>query len=190
MDDYLSKPFTQEQLAALLERWLPKTGDATPTPAVLPSPVSPLSSIAVANGVVAGEGTAMSAEPIDAPVPHPTASSLDQRALAQIRALQRPGKPNVLNKVIGLYLESSAGLLQQIRDAVASADPQALRQAAHSLKSSSANLGAMEVAALCKELEQRGREQRLEDVVKLLQELEIHYIEARDALTAELESPG
>jgi HPt (histidine-containing phosphotransfer) domain-containing protein len=81
-------------------------------------------------------------------------------------------------------------LLQQVRDAIASADPEALRQAAHSLKSSSANLGATRLAAACKELEQRGRERRLEGVAELLPTLETHYVRARDALTAELASPG
>jgi len=40
----------------------------------------------------------------------------------------------------------------------------------------------------CRELEQSGRERRLEGVVELLRELEIHYDRARDALAAELES--
>lgn len=188
MDDYLSKPFEQEQLAAMLEHWLPKSGDAVPTSAASLSPVCPPSSTAAANGAASGAGAAIPAESTAAPSPDPTVSPLNERALAQIRALQRPGKPSVLNKVVGLYLESSVGLLQQVRDAVAGEDGEALRQAAHSLKSSSANLGATQVVALCKELEQRGREQRLEGVTELLQALEIHYVQARDALTAELKS--
>ena len=126
------------------------------------------------------------ATPLPAP-PAPAGSPLDQRALDQIRALRRPGAPDLLGKIIGLYLESSAGLLQQARDAVASADPEALRQAAHGLKSSSANLGATRVAALCRELEQRGRERRLEDAAELLRALETHYLRAREALTGQLE---
>ncbi len=77
-----------------------------------------------------------------------------------------------------------------MRDAVANVDPEALWQAAHNLKSSSATLGATELAALCKELEHRGRERRLEGVVELLQALETHYVRAREALMAELAVPG
>ena len=89
-------------------------------------------------------------------------------------------------KIIGLYLESSPGLLRQIRDAVAGEDGDALRQAAHSLKSSSANLGAKRLAAVCKELEQRGRERRLEGAAELLRELEAHHARARWALLEEM----
>ena len=181
MDDYLSKPFTQEQLAAMLEHWLLVTGEAAPMPA---TPALSSSSLPKSSAISAV--TATPAEPIS--VPDQTASPLDERALAQIRALQRSGKPGLLGKIIGLYLDGSPKLLQQARDAVAGADPEALRQAAHSLKSSSANLGATRVAALCRELEQSGRERRLEGVVELLRELEIHYDRARDALAAELES--
>ena len=179
MDDYLSKPFEQEQLAALLEHWLPATS------AVIQTPTAP-AAVALASG---GEAAAP-AEPSPAPAPEPTASPLDERALAQIRALQRPGAPDLLGKIIGLYLESSAGLLQQVRDAVAGENGEALRLAAHSLKSSSANLGATQLVAACKELEQRGRERRLEGTADLLQALETHYLRAREALNLMLPSAG
>ncbi|MDS4029984.1 MAG: response regulator [Candidatus Contendobacter sp.] len=165
MDDYLSKPLEQAQLVAALDRWLPATGEVAAAPAAAPS---------------------TAATPLATPSTAPPASPLDQRALNQIRAMQRPGSPDLLGKIIGLYLENSPGLLRQIRDAVASQDGDALRQAAHSLKSSSANLGATELAALCKALEQRGRDRRLEDAAELLRELETHYARAREALLGEM----
>ncbi|MFO1372775.1 MAG: Hpt domain-containing protein [Candidatus Competibacteraceae bacterium] len=113
---------------------------------------------------------------------------MDERALAQIRALQRPGQPSVLGKIIGLYLDSAPALLQRVREAVAAGNGEALRQAAHSFKSSSANLGAMALAALCKELEQCGRERRLEGTAALLAQLEIHHDRVREALAAELKN--
>ncbi|MFO1372325.1 MAG: Hpt domain-containing protein [Candidatus Competibacteraceae bacterium] len=53
---------------------------------------------------------------------------------------------SVLGKIIGLYLDSAPALLQRVREAVAAGNGEALRQAAHSFKSSSANLGAMALA--------------------------------------------
>lgn len=117
--------------------------------------------------------------------PDPTDSALDPRALAQIRALQRPGQPNILGKIIKLYFANSQTLLQQIREAVATGDNEMLHRAAHSLKSISAQVGATNVVARCRELEQRGQERRLEDTPALLQELDHHYARTREALTIE-----
>ncbi len=185
MDDYLSKPFGQEQLAAKLDRWLPRITDEKLISVPLPLPLSPPVSVALN---VAATAPAPAA-PAPAPAPTPAASPLDKRALDQIRALQRPGAPDLLSKIIGLYLNDSLKLLQQIRDGIADADPEMLRQAAHSLKSGSANLGAIELAAACKEMEQRGRGRQLEGTADLLRQLETHYDQAREAL-AKLVSPA
>jgi HPt (histidine-containing phosphotransfer) domain-containing protein len=93
----------------------------------------------------------------------------------------------VLGKIIGLYLDGAPALLQRLREAVAVGDGEALRQAAHSFKSSSANLGATALAAACKELEQRGRERCLEDVPTLLREVDRHSARVREALAVEME---
>ncbi len=156
MDDYLSKPFEQAQLRALLAQWLP------------PGRVEP----PVASGAAPPPGPAVAvADPLLEPGP-----------LAKIRALQRPGQPSLLGKIIGLYLASSPPLLQALREAVSQGDAVALTEAAHSLKSSSANLGATRLAALCKDLEQRGREQRLENSPDLLASVESQYAEVQQAL--------
>jgi len=68
---------------------------------------------------------------------------LDRHALGRIRALHRPGGPNLLAKVLGLYSSSSLALTDAIRTAAQSNDAESIRQAAHALKSSSANVGAM-----------------------------------------------
>jgi CheY-like chemotaxis protein/HPt (histidine-containing phosphotransfer) domain-containing protein len=160
MDDYLSKPFDRQQLIAVLRRWLPvnkKTATATCQPAtLLPSP--------------AAEGTG---------------SPLDSGLLNNIRALQRPGAPSLLGKIIGLYLDNSPALLQSSREAVAQGDAMALMEAAHSLKSSSANLGATQLATLCKELEQRGRDNDLQGAAELVDEIGKVYLSVCRALVME-----
>jgi CheY-like chemotaxis protein len=132
MDDYLTKPFTRAQLQAVLERWLPL--ESTVTRAALPR---------------AGE---------DAPA-RPTraaGSQLDLEALRRIRALQRPGTPDILNKVVTLFENAAPRQLKAMQEALAGADGEALKRAAHSLKSSSASLGAGACAQLCRELEALG----------------------------------
>ena len=76
--------------------------------------------------------------------------------------LKRPGHPDPLVKLLARYMEDSRKLVDQLRQAVESNDPATFNTIAHRLKSSSATLGAMTVAAHCKELEALGRSHRIE----------------------------
>jgi HPt (histidine-containing phosphotransfer) domain-containing protein len=57
-----------------------------------------------------------------------------------------------------------------------------LQRAAHSLKSSSANLGAQNLSELCKELENMGRLGKLEGSAHKLDVLEFEFEAVRNAL--------
>ncbi|MEW6544507.1 MAG: response regulator [Nitrospirota bacterium] len=155
MDDYLSKPFTLEQLQATIERWLPRL---------------PVEARAIPPAAVSS--------------PEPGGSAINRKAWDAIRALQREGRPNVLDSVMRLYLQDSRKLIEAIRRAVATADAPAIQQAAHSLKSSSANLGATAVAALCREMESLARAKELAQAMELLGRLETEYRLACEAFAA------
>ena len=143
MDDYLSKPFTLDQLRTILHRWLPATPSATepPTPASTQEASIP---------------------------PEPSENApVDPHAWDSITSLQRPGQPDLLAKVMGLYLKDSQEVVDKIVAAVQAGNSSALRDAAHSLKSRSATLGAWRVAELCKQLEAGGRSQDLTGTAEL-----------------------
>lgn len=91
--------------------------------------------------------------------------------MERINALQRPGAPSVLARVIALYLDSSAELLEKIRQSVADADGESLGTSAHSLKSSSGNVGAQVLAQLCRELEGYGRKGNITAAEALMERL-------------------
>ncbi len=130
MDDYMSKPFNQKQLREVLERWvrLPEEKGKSMT----------IRSTAPESDRPAGSGAD---------------EMLDPKALDQIRLLQREGSPDILAKVINLYLQDSQRLVENLRGCVQGGDPEGIRSTAHRLKSSSANLGAVALARMCKELE-------------------------------------
>ena len=73
-----------------------------------------------------------------------------------------------------------------MRDAVAHNDALALQRAAHSLKSSSANVGAMQLAAFSKEMEALGKAQKVDQAVSLLATMEAEYTMVEEALQREL----
>jgi HPt (histidine-containing phosphotransfer) domain-containing protein len=151
MDDYLSKPFTLQGLRTVLERWLPAADEGATRPAAEAGP-----------GAVAPAGET---EP----------PPVDAKALENIRALQAPGGPDLLSKVIGLYLSGSPKLLGDLREAAVRRDADALRRASHTLKSSSANLGASTLSSLCKELETRAREGRVDDAAEAVAGIDAEY---------------
>ena len=141
MDDYLTKPFTLQQLQDLLARWAPGT----------PNPI----------GAPSGENH-----------PAPTTQSvIDETAWQAIRALQRPDRPNLLHKTLTLYLAHSQSLMDQFQQALTQQDLSAAQIATHTLKSSSAQLGAQHLAELCKEVEaacRAGTSEQLPALVPLL----------------------
>ena len=93
-------------------------------------------------------------------------------ARTPIRMLKRPGHPDPLEKLLARYVEDSQKLVDQLRQAVASNDPATLHTIAHRLKSSSTTLGALTVAARCKELGALGRSHRIEGASDHVRHLE------------------
>jgi HPt (histidine-containing phosphotransfer) domain-containing protein len=87
-----------------------------------------------------------------------------------------------LSKVIELYLAEAPRLLQALRDASEREDSKALQEAAHSLKSSSANLGVVDLAKLCRELEMEARSGKLEQTRSRLNEIDAAYALIRPTL--------
>ena len=84
------------------------------------------------------------------------------------------------------YLENSRQLVDTLRRAVSAHDAIVVHQAAHSLKSSSATLGAVALAALSKDLEAAGRTEALGEAMDLLRRLEAEYLAVREVFSAEL----
>jgi HPt (histidine-containing phosphotransfer) domain-containing protein len=69
-------------------------------------------------------------------------------------------------------------------------DAESLREAAHSLKTSSANLGATELSSLCKQLEDLGGGAKAEAAAELLGRLDDTYQAVISALAREMEKTG
>lgn len=78
---------------------------------------------------------------------------LDVKVLQSLRKMAGARASDVLAQVVDNYIEQAPQLLQAMRTAVAKKDAVALHQAAHGLRSTSANLGATALSQLCKKLE-------------------------------------
>jgi len=113
---------------------------------------------------------------------------LDQAVLHQLSELQDADDPDLLARVVNLYVSESPKLVDKMRQAAAAADPLEMARAAHSLKSSSANVGATGLAALCGKLQDAGQSGRAEEARALLSHIEAEHPRVLDALRTELTS--
>jgi CheY-like chemotaxis protein len=75
------------------------------------------------------------------------------RTLAALRDLQGAGQPDILAELIAVYLRDTPPRLTALHEALARTDAEAVRREAHGLKGSSGQIGAVQVARLCADLE-------------------------------------
>lgn len=87
-----------------------------------------------------------------------------------------------IDELIETYLEDAVIQIEAMRGATAAADPEAMVRPAHSLKSSSANVGAMALAEACRTLEADGRAGRIPDASERVDACEEAFAAVRVAL--------
>jgi two-component system sensor histidine kinase/response regulator len=112
---------------------------------------------------------------------------IDRSVLDRIRAIQRPDRPDLVARVLKLYLERSPAQIQAIVDAAATAEPARLVRAAHDLKGGSGNLGLFQLVDLLARIEQLARKDQLAAVPPLVAELPAVHAAAVAAVRNELE---
>ena len=83
--------------------------------------------------------------------------TLDHSAIEAVRQLDPDGNDRLLSRLIALYRDDSSQLLADIDNAMKIRDAEGVARAAHTLKSSSANLGATNVAAIARQIEHSAR---------------------------------
>lgn len=94
----------------------------------------------------------------DAAAPARWDAVLDAQALGRLRELDPTGRNGLVVRVLTTYVSSLSKLLDQFEAARAAADAGGLRHVAHTLKSSSASVGALQLSALCADAERSLRD--------------------------------
>jgi len=116
--------------------------------------------------------------------PTQTPAALDADALARLRELDPEGRSGLLARVVNAYLASLDRLVPELdRVRGVSADAEVIRHVSHTLKSSSASVGALQVSQRCAEIEALARARQLETIEPLLDRLLDELAQARLALT-------
>lgn len=137
MDDFLSKPFSIQQLADTIQRWIPpKTHTQTMT--------SKTNTQSTLQNVT--------------PAPLPTHELLvsvgyDASKIQQIRSLQQKEKPSIVVKFVTNFLETTPIAFNEIVQATKEVDAKKIKFVAHKLKSGCSTLGLTVLAQRYQELE-------------------------------------
>ncbi|MEL6448188.1 MAG: response regulator [Pseudomonadota bacterium] len=145
MNDYLTKPFTRDQLESMLDKW---------TSATTSVPVS---------------------ETIEGTSQYAAMSLIDERALNEIRMLDQDGESVIFDEIVGEYLTSSESLVDTLAGAVEGGRADEVASCAHALKSSSAAVGLAFFGEQCARLEQMGREGRIAEIEPLWDQALVCY---------------
>src|SRR3989475_8873790 len=156
MDDHLSKPFSMQTMQEMLERWIPRAASA-------PVQAAPLAAQSAEKG----------------------AQVLDRQVLDQLGALRTNGKPELLARTIKLYLVESPKLMQKLKQAALANDAPEIARSAHSLKSSSANVGATVLSRYCGDIEASARRADTEEARNIFAKIETEHSRVQSALRAE-----
>lgn len=102
---------------------------------------------------------------------------LDAAALSGLRELDPQGRNGLIGRVVKGFQDSLARLVPQLRSAMQANDNHAIRYVSHTLKSSSASIGALRLSSLCAEIEAAVRSGQTEGLQQRV-----------DAVCAEIES--
>ncbi len=158
MDDHLGKPFSRQQILEVLDRWLPRAGGAKPA-----QPAATITQSLPKGGDI-----------------------IDRQVLEQLRELQSKDDPDLLARVLKLYVSDSPREMAKIADAMTAGDAKVIERAAHTLKSTSANVGANLMSRLCAELQAAGRSGNFDAARELFPNITAEHLRVQTALTAEL----
>ena len=207
MDDYLSKPVDRRLLEASLALWLQRSprrmsaprptspapsqaaSAAVPKPAVA-QPAVPFASAAPVAAPPSGQPAAQSAAGFAAasaapastaaPPAGPTAPVLEMEVVEELRSIMGAEYQGLVK----LFLEDAPLHIERLRAAAAGNDIAAMVAPAHTLKSSSANLGALALSSVAKRIEFGARTESLPKPSLAVLMLENEFRRAKAALAA------
>jgi CheY-like chemotaxis protein/HPt (histidine-containing phosphotransfer) domain-containing protein len=152
MNDYMSKPFRPEELAQLIEKWLPQIKKSAPCGSTNTLPIGFKEDV------------------------------IDRGALERVCQFDDGAHGDTLCELIGLFLELTPKRIEHLKQALEQKNWHTLSREAHSLKSSSANLGVKKVLAACRRLEAIENHPDLSVARQLVTEIETEYATAAQSL--------
>jgi HPt (histidine-containing phosphotransfer) domain-containing protein len=110
------------------------------------------------------------------------AAVLDAAALDKLRELDPTGQNHLIERVVKAFDGSISRLLSQLKESQGSSDLMGVRHVAHTLKSSSASIGALKLSQICADIESMVRQSRTEGLDERLADMNSEIVKVQAAL--------
>ncbi|CAN5478643.1 hypothetical protein BH11BAC2_BH11BAC2_23140 [soil metagenome] len=129
MDDYVPKPIILEELERMIKKWTNNSNQE------------------------------VMKHPIKKPEQQSTENTdlLDLDAINRLQDIGKNTDPGFLQQVMDMFMKQAPEGIEKMQDAYERGDFTVLWQSAHKLKGTSLNIGARKLAAICREIENRGK---------------------------------
>lgn len=112
----------------------------------------------------------------------PHVPTLNPAALQALRDLSPDGSQEFLRELITVYLADTPKQLTQLEEALSRQDAAVAARAAHSMKGSSSNFGAEQLARMAQEIEAACKSNNLAAAASALPDLKRHLAQVVEAL--------
>lgn len=163
MNDFLSKPFSLSQLRAMLERWMPAI-DTSPGQYSYKNDDEKNKTL-TQSGSQKGDYAIINSEKLNT-----------------LKSLDTDGSNAILKNILTIFLSSAPHTISQINQALQVNDAEAIRKAAHTLKSSAENVGAEHFSNLCTQIETHASNLQIKEIRQSMYALQRSFDKTQDNL--------
>jgi len=110
------------------------------------------------------------------------AEILDPKVIESLKELGGEDDPELFDELVDLFCEDSPQRIQKMVEALDAGDWMRVEGMAHALRSSSANLGAMRLSALCRDIEAQAKTGSHVEAAEMVRRAPSEYQRVADAL--------
>jgi CheY-like chemotaxis protein/HPt (histidine-containing phosphotransfer) domain-containing protein len=175
MDDYVTKPVKQDELARVIEHWLPLDDDELIGNGEYRGDPGIIYKVADITGGVAFAGH--------------DRSVIEPAVRLRLEELRAEVGQDVLASLIEMFVTDATARIEALYRLIDEQDAAAIHEAAHALKGSCLNFGAKRMAAYCEQLEERGEQARFDGLAGIVARVHEEFQAVRLEMDASTQQP-
>ena len=173
MNDYISKPIRQEDFVAALKGWLLKKDQHEAGRVEKAQNDNTASTDSLHSESSQSASSSINTSPV-----------LSGEVVASLRALAEATEPALFNQMFASFLSDSTERISILRSAANTIDAERLQATAHAMKGASANVGAMNMAEIARQLEILGRTSAVTGAIALIEAMESEFEHVKNEINA------